>query len=347
MQIQTSQYPIFFGRVSQQLNQWLANTSYTDIIVLVDENTNKHCLPLLDIQQSHFLVQIPSGELNKNLSSCQYIWRLLLDYKIDRNALIINLGGGMVSDIGGFCAATYKRGIDFINIPTSLLAMVDATAGGKTGIDYLGYKNVVGLFANPKAIFVDAYFLATLPKRELKSGWAEVIKHALISSETHWKEIVNYELPITNDELQNSNFEDWNNLIQQSIAIKNEIVAVDPYEKNERKKLNYGHTIGHALESHFLKTDKPLLHGEAVSWGIVLENKLAPNLPENQRKQIETYIHSLYNFPELPNFKALLPFLKNDKKNQNGNIGFTLLNQIGEARVDHFIDINLIKPLFE
>ena len=229
------------------------------------------------------LIEIPSGEEHKNLEKCQLIWNALSSHHFDRNSLLINLGGGVVGDMGGFAASTYKRGIDFIQIPTSLLAMVDASVGGKLGIDFAYLKNQIGVFNNPKAVLINPVFLNSLPNNQLLSGFAEVVKHALIEDKCYWKEI-------TTTPLEKMN---WESIILQSIVIKNNIVTQDPLEKGERKKLNFGHTFGHAIESFYLKLGKPILHGEAISLGMILESNLS-KINNEEKHEISSFI--LQNF---------------------------------------------------
>ena len=235
-------------------------------IILLDENTRRHCLPLLETKNAE-LLEIESGEKNKHIQTCTQLWKTLIDLGADRHSLLINLGGGVICDIGGFVASTFKRGIDFIHIPTTLLAQADASVGGKTGVDFANLKNQVGVFSNPKAVFVFPQFLDTLDERQLRSGFAEIIKHALIRDKTLWHTIQSVDV---NDR---SGLTD---VISQSLQIKNDIVTDDPFEKGLRKILNFGHTIGHAVESVSLRQHKKqLLHGEAVAIGMICEAYLS------------------------------------------------------------------------
>ncbi|MBK7957891.1 MAG: 3-dehydroquinate synthase [Bacteroidetes bacterium] len=263
---------IHIGKIATLLEDILAQKDYSKILVLVDEHIEANCLPLLFSKDSliHFeLIKIPSGEEHKTLDTCQLIWDQFNQHHVDRNAVLINLGGGVICDMGGFAASTYKRGIDFINIPTTILAMVDASYGGKTGINFNGIKNNIGVFKNAIETIIHPVFLQTLPFRELRSGWAEIIKHGLIADRDYFARIE----PIT--ELTKITEAAWTEIIRTSIQIKSSIVDQDPEEKGIRKILNFGHTIGHAIESASLKTDQPLLHGEAIAIGMLLEIELS------------------------------------------------------------------------
>lgn len=297
------------------------------IAVLVDENTKEHCLSKLEYPSLQ-LIEIQSGEINKTLDTCSFIWKKLTDFGFSRKSLLINLGGGVIGDMGGFCAATFKRGISFINIPTTLLSQVDASSGGKLGIDFHSYKNHIGIFQTPNAVLIDQNFLATLPPRELKSGFAEVIKHALIFDKKHW------------EDLQNTSFDaiNWSEIIRRSVEIKHEIVSQDPTEKGLRKILNFGHTIGHALESHYLETNEPLLHGEAVALGMILEAHLSlqnGKIESDEFSAIKNYLHHHFELPKkIPQLSEWGYRMSQDKKNTNGKISFSLLNKIGSCEYD-------------
>ncbi|MDI9355589.1 MAG: 3-dehydroquinate synthase [Chitinophagaceae bacterium] len=319
------------NNISDSLHSFFLNNTFSQKIILMDSNTALHCFPLLPVEiknTSHTII-IESGEKEKNIHTCQYIWEQMTHHQLDRKALMILLGGGVIGDMGGFCAATYKRGIAFITIPTTLLSQVDASIGGKLGIDFQGLKNHIGLFTNPIKTFIHSEFLKTLPKRELHSGFAEVIKHTLIADKKYWNEI-------TQNTLETQN---WEKNIQNSLAIKSEIVTKDPHEQNYRKILNFGHTIGHALESAYLKTNTPLLHGEAIAIGMVLEAFISfkkCGLPRTEFLEIFKYIQQ--TFPLSPIEASLknkiFPYILQDKKNTNNNIQASLLLQIGKAVFD-------------
>jgi len=304
-------------------------STYSQVAILVDENSKRDCLDKLPKIENPLIIEIKSGEKHKNISTCNLIWKELTINNFDRNALVINLGGGVIGDMGGFCAATYKRGLDFIHIPTTLLAMVDASVGGKLGIDFKGFKNQIGLFANPKTILIYPEFLETLSENELKSGFAEVVKHALISDNSLWVK------------LKNTLFTDldWEDIIDTSVQIKNNIVLADPFEKGERKKLNFGHTFGHAIESYYLEKGTPISHGEAVFMGMILETEIS-DLSETEKNEIKNYIISDFALPYTPKKSNLHKFLINDKKNQNGKINFTLLSGIGNCSFDNLFSLD-------
>ena len=320
-EIISTDYSVWIGEDSLSK---LDLSSYSRIGILIDENTKRDCLCKLPYIDNSVIIKIKSGEENKTISTCNFIWNKLTEYQFDRNSLLINLGGGVIGDMGGFCASTFKRGIDFIQIPTSLLAMVDASIGGKLGVNFIDYKNQVGVFNNPKSVLINHNFLETLPENELKSGFAEVVKHALIADESLWNKI-------TSVSFENLS---WEEIISSSIVIKNNIVLSDPLEKDVRKKLNFGHTYGHAIESFYLKKGIPISHGEAVFTGILLETDLS-DLSMDHKLEIKNYILSNFALPHPPKKSELLPFLVNDKKNKDSKISFSLLIQIGECFEDY------------
>ena len=325
-EIKAIDYSIWIGENSLSK---LDISTYSKVAILVDENTKRDCLNKLPKIDSALIIEIKSGEEYKNISTCNLIWKQLTINNFDRNALLINLGGGVIGDMGGFCAATYKRGLEFIHIPTTLLAMVDASVGGKLGVDFKGFKNQIGLFNNPKAVLISTEFLETLAESELKSGFAEVVKHALISDNAFWVK------------LKNTLFTDldWEDIIDTSVQIKNKIVLADPFEKGERKKLNFGHTFGHAIESYYLEKRTPISHGEAVFMGMILETKIS-DLSETDKNEIKNYVLSNFALPYTPKKSSLHKFLINDKKNQNGKINFTLLNGIGNCSFDNLFSLD-------
>ena len=246
-EIKANDYSVFVGDVLAKADEFITNSyANCDKVILIDENTAKYCLPhiqgMTSLQNAEVL-QIQSGEEHKTLETTSRIWKHLSSIKVNRTALFVNVGGGVIIDMGGFASSTYKRGIDFINFPTTLLSQVDASIGGKLGIDFEGLKNQIGVFKNPKAVFVHTEFLQTLDERQVHSGFAEIIKHALIADRNYFKEL---------QELNFENIEELDNVIKQSIEIKNNIVLQDIEERSIRKALNFGHTIGHAIESEYL-----------------------------------------------------------------------------------------------
>ena len=326
--------------VQVDLEASIAEINPDKTAILVDENTKACCLSKFSVEWD-LILEIKSGERNKNLSTCQQIWQQLTEKGFTRKSLLINLGGGVIGDMGGFSAATYKRGMAFINIPTTLLSQVDASIGGKLGVDFHGLKNHIGVFQEPDRVIVYPDFLKTLPERELKSGFAEIVKHALIRNEDQW----NY--------LMNKPFDDlnWKEIIPKSIAIKNEIVNEDPREQGLRKILNYGHTIGHAIESHFLETPSFLLHGEAIALGMILENELAVKsklLDVKVAARIKEYLESIYDFKNsIPSFKDLEGHLLQDKKNDQMGIRFSLIDKIGSCRYDTLVETSILKNVLK
>jgi 3-dehydroquinate synthase len=334
--LQLLDYNIYLGSVAEGLAQFLDGKNYSRYVVLCDENTEKYCLPILEesFPNLDFLtVKIPDGESHKNIDTCQSIWRQLMVAGVDRKALMLNLGGGVIGDMGGFCASTFKRGLDFVQIPTTLLSQVDASIGGKLGIDFANVKNSIGLFCNPKAVLIDTVFLKTLSERELRSGFAEIIKHGLIADESQWQRI--------------GGWEDWRigitQLIIPSLKIKQRVVEEDPFEKGIRKALNFGHTIGHAVESLFLATENPLLHGEAIAIGMICESWLSSKvlgLPATDLQAITNFLIQLYGHHHLPekDFGILIDVMQNDKKNEQDRINFSLINPIGNCVINQYVD---------
>ena len=288
--IELGTYQISIGDFDLPLQQLLAAKDYSNVFVVVDENTRRYCLPLLRPVVSDLkLIEIPSGEQNKGLDTCQSIWKQLMEQNADRNALVINLGGGVIGDMGGFCASTFKRGMDFIQMPSTLLSQVDASIGGKLGIDFMQVKNSIGLFKDPQAVLVDIRFLHTLPDHEVRSGFAEIVKHSLIADREQWNKI---------KELQELKDIDWEEYIYPSLLIKQQVVEQDPYEKGIRKALNFGHTIGHAIEGLALETARPLLHGEAIAIGMICESWLSHKivgLPPKELADITNFFLRIYD----------------------------------------------------
>lgn len=326
-------YTIYIGDIWSAWKEFLNAKDYSQLAVLVDENTRKHCLPIfqertqrLDIQ----IVEIPAGEQHKHLDTCASIWTQLMDAGIERNALLVNLGGGVIGDMGGFCARTFKRGIDFVQFPTTLLSQVDASIGGKLGIDFHQVKNSIGLFCNPKAVFIEPEFLKTLSERELRSGFAEIIKHSLIADAKQWQKLQDTHALST---LQ------WADYLLPSLRIKQRIVEEDPFEKGIRKALNFGHTIGHAVEGILLETNDPLLHGEAIAIGMVseayLSHKIA-GLPLSDVEAVSQFLLRFYDARPLntADYDSFLHLMTKDKKNENSQINFTLINPIGTAVIN-------------
>ncbi|PWN71432.1 3-dehydroquinate synthase [Chryseobacterium phosphatilyticum] len=318
-----------------QLNDFLHEKSFSKIFILVDENTHEYCLPTLlgnmETDLGFEILEIEAGEEMKNIQTANQLWEILTEMQADRKALVINLGGGVITDMGGFVASTYKRGIQFINIPTTLLSMCDASIGGKTGIDLMHYKNMVGTFAFPEQIFIFPKFLETLPFKELRSGFAEMLKHGLIADTSHWNQLI---------QIQKLEVGTVTPHIQTSMNIKQEVVEKDFHESNIRKTLNFGHTIGHSVESLCLQQGNPILHGEAVAMGMISEAHLAyleGLISEDDSKLIIENIQRYYPYLDISDFKDedITALLMNDKKNTDSKINFSLLTGIGSCTYDH------------
>jgi 3-dehydroquinate synthase len=343
--IKAANYNIHFeDKNYKSLNDYLSKTEYSSIFILVDEHTKNKCLPVFLTKISRNLdyqiITIASGENNKTLATCSNVWQELTNLKADRKSILINLGGGMLTDLGGFVAATFKRGIRFINVSTTLLGMVDASVGGKTGVDFNHLKNQIGLFANPELVIIDLGYLKTLPKRELHSGMAEIIKYALTYDEKLWNSIKK------DTNLNQENLKNW---ICRSIEIKSEIVLKDPKEQNLRKILNYGHTIGHAVESYFLNSHskKSLIHGEAIAIGLICETYISYkqlDFPEKELIALKKIIFSLFKRENIQesDYQMFFELMKHDKKNINGIVLFTLIENIAKHKINSKVDNDLI-----
>src|SRR5690606_16273173 len=334
--IQSLGYQVYFEENLDSLLPFIEAGNYSQVLILVDRNTNDHCLPILQSLLpdliDYDIIEVDPGEENKNIDYCIGVWKTMLDFGVERKALMLNLGGGVVTDLGGFAASTYKRGIDFVQIPTTLLSQVDASVGGKTGIDLDNVKNIIGTFTQPKAVFVSSLFLQTLDDRQLLSGFAEVIKHGLIQDEGLYNQCKG---TVYN--------EVSTDLVYRSVQIKNKVITEDPQEQGLRKILNFGHTIGHAIEGYSLLHDNnALLHGEAIAIGMICEaylsHKLA-GLSESGLQDITEYllsIYPVYTFDQAI-YPELIELMMNDKKNENHKIGFSLLTTIGECSYNHYV----------
>lgn len=328
-----SDYSIEFGSITADHFAWLKARNYAGWVVFVDTNTGRDCLPLILEQLDHenlVVIEAPEGELNKHLGTCQELWSELFAGGVGRRWCAICLGGGVLEDMAGFVASTYKRGIDFLQIPTTLLSMVDSSVGGKLGVDFQGLKNSIGVFNNPISVWIDPVFLATLSPREVRSGYAEMVKHALIADVSQWNKLQ------TISDLLAVN---WQELIPDSVRIKRDVVLEDPFEAGLRKALNFGHTIGHAIESYWLETPSRLLHGEAIAAGMIMESWLSVKLDDlatDDLDKITQYLLSVYGHQTVPEsaFPQLLDIMRQDKKNEDARINFTLLSAPGRARIN-------------
>ena len=348
--IKSNTYTVHFNSTCyKELNAYLKANRFSLIFIIVDSNTHDECLPKfmshLETDVPIEIIEIEAGEQHKTIDTCVGVWNALSDLGADRKSLIINLGGGVVTDLGGFVACTFKRGIKYINVPTSLLAMVDASVGGKTGVDLGNLKNQVGVINSGEMVLVDSSFLETLPQSHLKSGLAEMLKHGLIHDKTYWNRVSN---------LSEQTLADLDQLIYESVVIKHEIVEKDPFEGSIRKHLNFGHTLGHAIESYFLShpNKEDLLHGEAIAIGMVLECYISTELlgfPKADLEQITKVINDVYTPVtfETTDYDAIIDLLKYDKKNEHGNINFVLLKAIGQPKIDCLVDNELILKAFQ
>ncbi|WP_396145887.1 3-dehydroquinate synthase [Flavobacterium sp.] len=341
--IKANDYSIYFNQEAyEMLNSWISNYNYSKLFILVDETTNEFCLPkllpLLEVDIPIEIIEIEAGEEMKNISTCVEIWSILADLGADRKSAILNLGGGVITDLGGFVASTFKRGIDFINIPTTLLGMVDAAIGGKNGVDLGTLKNQIGVINAPKLVVIDTDYLETLPQNQLKSGLAEMLKHGLIYDKKYWNQF---------KDLKELNFDDLDQLIYRSIEIKNEIVLQDPTENGIRKALNFGHTLGHAIESHFIETKKPLLHGEAIAIGMILESYISKEkklITEVEYIEIKSTLLAIFEkqFFTQNDIDSIVNLLIHDKKNEYGKVQFALIENIGTIILNQYTDNEVI-----
>lgn len=335
--IQHQQTQIWFGTdLNEKLNT-LLKSDFSDCkkVIITDDNVFDLWIENLisSTEELHDaeIIELPAGENQKTIEICNQVWETLSDYKIGREGLIINFGGGVITDMGGFIASTFKRGLNFINIPTTLLSQVDASVGGKTGIDLGPLKNQIGVFSHPKHVLIDYKYLTTLPHIELKSGFAEMLKHGLIASEKHWDNLI---------QISEINADKVSPFIYESVQIKHQIVTADPKEKNERKSLNFGHTIGHAFEGFLLKKGSPAPHGFAVAWGMTIEAQLSHGLDADALKIIKSFIQNMFAICPISksSIPELLELMKNDKKNEKGNINFTLLIHVGKSLINQNIE---------
>lgn len=323
---------VVIAPIGESLPDFLSSKQYSKIVVIADNNTKRHCYPILKaFLPKHSVVTVPSGEAHKILATCEKIWEAMTKEELDRHALVINAGGGVIGDMGGFCAAVYKRGIDFVQVPTTLLSQVDASVGGKLGIDFQGFKNHLGVFNIPKSVLIDPVFLKTLPEREIRSGFGEVIKHCLIADGAKWEEIRSKDF-----EQQN-----WPDLIAHSVKIKQQVVDQDPTEKGLRKILNFGHTLGHAVETCFLNkpANQRLFHGEAIAVGMIMEAYLSferKMIDQKTLTDIEEFLFATYGKVKIKpeDIEEIIALTRQDKKNKGKEIRFSLLKGAGQCAFD-------------
>ena len=338
---------IFSRNMKLELAEAISESEHDRIFVLTDAHTAQQCWPrissFLSLKGAR-LITIAAGDEAKNLNTLSAVWTAMQQGDGTRHSLLINLGGGMVTDLGGFAASTFKRGINFINIPTTLLSMVDASVGGKTGINFGGLKNEIGVFCDSKFVILDTEFLRTLDAENICSGYAEMLKHGLISDEKMWAELVGFDLA-------HPDLQQLQRMVGDSVAVKERIVEQDPHEHGIRKALNLGHTFGHAFESWALKR-KPVLHGYAVAFGLIPELYLSvmkTGFPTEKMRQTVNFIKEYYG--SLPitcdDYDELIELMRHDKKNQDGIINFTLLGGIGDIRINQSATIDEIKEAFD
>jgi 3-dehydroquinate synthase len=331
------------------LNKHIKAKNFSTIFILVDENTHALCLPVLLEQLETTctieIIEIEAGEIHKTVDTCVGVWNTLSDFNGDRKSLLINVGGGVITDLGGFVASTFKRGIAYINIPTTLLAMVDASVGGKTGVDLGTLKNQIGVISTPDLVLVDTQYLKTLPRNQMRSGLAEMLKHGLISDHIYWNKF---------KDMKSLNLKDLDDLIYESILIKKQIVDKDPFENNLRKSLNFGHTLGHAIESYYLSHPEKddLLHGEAIAIGMVLAAYIShrcTDFPMAYTLEIKELLHHYFGRMDIDtsDYQPIMDLMKYDKKNHHGNINFVLLKTIGEPKLDCLVDNKIILEAFK
>ncbi|MCF6296752.1 MAG: 3-dehydroquinate synthase [Flavobacteriaceae bacterium] len=342
--LSTDYYVHFKENAFTALQEYLNENFHSKMFLLVDSNTNRDCIPYffnkIDSKISFEIIEIKAGEIYKNLNTCTDIWNDLTRLGADRKSLLINLGGGVITDMGGFVASTFKRGIKFINIPTTLLSMVDASVGGKTGIDLGVLKNQIGMFSNPEMVLIDTEFLKTVSDREMRSGLAEIIKYGFTFDIKLWEQLKT---------LKNIDFKIIDDLVYRSIEIKNDVVLKDLKEDNLRKVLNFGHTIGHAIESYFLESEdkKNLTHGEAIAIGMVIElyfsSKLF-NFPIEETKVAKKFIINFYGKTTIheSDFEPIIKLMQYDKKNVNGIVNFILLEKMKQCKIDVQVNKELL-----
>ena len=341
-----TQYIYIGNDLKSELKKEFAGRNPESVFILVDSNTKNLSLPLLTGDEyigKTKIIEIPAGDSYKTLETLAKVWLFLSKHNASRKSLMINLGGGMVTDLGGFAASTFKRGMEYINIPTTLLGAVDAAVGGKTGINFNWLKNEIGVINSAKSVLIDVNFFKTLDKPNFLSGFAEMIKHGLIASPEVWNNILRFSL----DKI---NYENLQVLLEESIRVKESFVEKDPTEKNIRKALNFGHTIGHAFESYAMESETPVLHGYAVAWGMIAELYLSYKktaFPKERLLEAVALIKENYGALHISckQYEALYNLMTHDKKNEgDGRILFSLLAGIGDIRINTDVEK---KEIFE
>ena len=344
----SKQEVILCKNLELSLGQAIEKCPYDRLFILTDEHTHRLCMPQMkavSYLKDAIEITIGAGDIHKTLETLASVWQVLSDKGATRHSLLINLGGGMITDLGGFAAATFKRGFSYINVPTTLLAMVDASVGGKTGINFNGLKNEVGVFAPANSVLIETEFLRSLDTQNFFSGYAEMLKHGLISNTAHWTELLNFNT-------ESIDYSYLKQLVGQSVQVKENIVEQDPFEHGIRKALNLGHTVGHAFESLALAENRPVLHGYAVAWGIVCElylSHLKAGFPKEKMRQTIQFIKENYGIFafDCKQYEQLYAFMLHDKKNKAGVINFTLLKDIGDISINQTADKDLIFEMFD
>ena len=339
-----SQKLIFTNRPAEALDNLLADNTYNRIFVIADENSAKLALPKLGASKiiaDAKVIDIPAGDINKGLDSVSKIWSELGNNGASRRSLVINVGGGMVTDLGGFAASTFKRGIDFINVPTTLLGAVDAAVGGKTGINFNGLKNEIGVFNETSAVVISTIFYDTLPLYELKSGFAEMLKHALLSNEDSLNKLLKYDF-------ESHGYDTLLALLKESVEVKRKVVLEDPHEKGIRRALNLGHTAGHAFESLAMQRKAPVAHGYAVAWGLVAEltiSNMQTSFDSKILTRMANFIYEQYGAFRITcdDYDTILELMRHDKKSNAGELNFTLLKAVGIVKIDYTITADEVK----
>lgn len=332
----------------QELLKWIEKYQTGKVFIATEETVNSCWISKFDdffISKGIKKVVIPAGENNKKIESVARIWEFLSKNGGDRKSLLINIGGGMLTDLAGFAATTFKRGIDFLNVPTTLLSQVDASVGGKTGINFSGFKNEIGTFKEPVAVIINTDFLKTIDKENFISGFAEMIKHGLIFNPEHLKELEEFDI-------ENIDYDYLQKIIGDSVNVKEYFVSNDPTEKNIRKALNFGHTIGHAFESYAMQQNRPIQHGHAVAYGMIAELFLSVkkcSFPQSDFEKLTNWLINLYGKFEITtsDFDALFELMTHDKKNEAGKINFTLLSEIGNIEINQNCERELIYESLE
>lgn len=339
---------IIADNLERCLAEAVGKVEHDRLFVLTDTTTKQLCWPVVQnyaVMKDAIMITIQPTDEAKTLETLATVWASLQKGGATRHSLMINLGGGMITDLGGFAASTFKRGMAYINIPTTLLSQVDASVGGKTGINFGGLKNEIGVFNCANSVILSSTFLRTLDTGNMLSGYAEMLKHGLLSSKENWAELLTFDITTPD-------YATLQNLVAKSVAIKEQIVKEDPTEKGIRKALNLGHTAGHAIESLALKEGRTILHGYAVAWGLLMELYLSARkcgFPAKEMHQMEAYIKEHYGkfLYECKHYETLYNFMSHDKKNQGGNINFTLLGGIGDIRINQTASQDEIEEMLD